>query len=105
MPLFAEEVAEDIGAFQSAFDIYQSRVSLLSGAESSSKDYDEDMIGGVDCPKVSKKALKLRVKRKRKRIDAVLTNVMGGNIVETRANAKTIPLEELRTQQELLHVE
>jgi hypothetical protein len=53
----------------------------------------------------TKKALKLRAKRRRKRIDTVLTNVTGGDIVEARVNVKAIPLEDLLALEELFHVE
>ena len=57
--------------------------------------YGEDMLT------VSKKALKMRVKRKRKRIDIIA----GADIVEARANVKAIPVEELLGLEELFHLE
>ena len=61
----------------------------------------DDVANGEDMLTVSKKALKMRVKRKRKRIDIIA----GADIVEARANVKAIPVEELLGLEELFHLE
>ena len=63
------------------------------------------MIGGDDGQTASKKALKQRSKRKRKRIETLMTKVLGKDIVEARVNSKEISMEELASLEDLLALE
>ena len=94
VPLDKECVARDSGALVDALDKYRRQVALLFGA------VDDDR--GDDVAKVASKVARRRVKRDRKRIEAKMMKLNGKGIIEARASAKAISLEELHAMEKQL---
>ena len=90
-------IQRSLHGFHLAFNAYAS--------EADGSDVDNGMIGGDDGQTASKKALKQRSKRKRKRIETLMTKVLGKDIVEARVNSKEISMEELASLEDLLALE